>query len=321
MTDPRLEAQLPHTLQGTDYSQLGDRYAGKVRDVYDQGDRLIIVTSDRVSAFDRILGTIPFKGEILTRMALAGFEAAQDILPSHVLDSPDPSVIVGKKCHAFPVEMVVRGYVTGSLWRDLKSGAADAYELSFPKNLRKDQQLDQPILTPATKAPKGEHDMPTSKAAIVASGAMTAEQLEAAEAAAFALFARGQALAAERGLILVDTKYELGLDADGQLTVIDEIHTPDSSRYWVAEGYAERFEAGEAQQMLDKENLRQWLLEEHGFDGHGEPPALSDEVRVMLADKYIRAFETVSGQPFEAEVGPVAARIEQNLRSKGYLPG
>lgn len=314
--DPR--AQLPHTLDTTHLEHLGSKYAGKVRDVYDLGERLLIVTTDRVSAFDRVLGTIPFKGEILTRMALHGFAATADLVKNHVIESPDPNVIVGHKCKAFPVEFVMRGYVTGSLWRDLGTGAADAYQLDFPKDLRKDQQLEEPMLTPSTKAELGEHDLPTSRAAILESGAMSAEDFDRAHDAAKRLFARGQAEAAKRGLILVDTKYELGLDADGELRVIDEIHTPDSSRYWVADGYAARFEAGEAQRMLDKENLRAWLMEEKGFSGHGEPPALDDDVRVMLAEKYVRAFETITGQTFDGSVGPVAERIRANLDAAGY---
>lgn len=319
MDTESLRAQLPHTLSETAFEGLGSRSQGKVRDIYDQGDRIVLITTDRVSAFDRILGTIPFKGEILTQMALAGFESTKDIVPNHVLESPDPNVIVGRKCRPFPVELVMRGYVTGSLWRDLQSGAASAYELDLPRGLRKDERLPDAIFTPATKARGGEHDQPTSRRAILESGAMTDEELHAAEAAARALFARGQALAEGRGLILVDTKYELGVDPEGRLVVIDEIHTPDSSRYWVQEGYEARFQAGAAQRMLDKENLRSWLLEIHGFSGQGEPPPLDDEVRVMVAEKYLEAFERLLGAPFRGSVGPVLPRIDDNLRRSGLL--
>lgn len=314
--DPR--AQLPYTLDTTQFDHLGDKYAGKVRDVYDLGDRLLIVTTDRVSAFDRVLGTIPFKGEILTQMALEGFRSTEDLIANHVIESPDPNVIVGLKCRAFPVEFVMRRYVTGSLWRDLQSGAADAYEIDFPKHLRKDELLPEPVLTPSTKAEIGAHDQPTSRRAIVDSGLMGAEEFDRAEEAARALFTRGQDVAARRGLILVDTKYELGVDAQGELRVIDEIHTPDSSRFWIADTYAARFEAGEPQQMLDKENLRAWLMKEKGFDGQGEPPRLDDEVRVMLAEKYLGAYRALVGRAFDGAVGPVAARIAENLDAAGY---
>lgn len=313
-----LSLQLEHTLASTDLG-IGTRYEGKVRDVYDLGDRLLIVTTDRVSAFDRVLGTIPFKGELLNRMALAGFAATEDVVSNHVLESPDPNVLVARKCRAYPVEFVMRAYVTGSLWRDLQTGAADAYELDLPSALGKDQKLEAPILTPSTKAEKGEHDLPTSRRAILAGGLMTPDAYEAAAAAARALFARGQALAEARGLILVDTKYELGVDTSGQLTVIDEIHTPDSSRYWIADEYPARFAEGRPQRMLDKENLRQWLLEERGFSGDGEPPPLTDDVRIMLASRYLEAWKRLVGTPFESSPGPVGPRLEANLRRAGYL--
>jgi phosphoribosylaminoimidazole-succinocarboxamide synthase len=319
MSPDTLRAQLPHTLERTAFPGLGARTEGKVRDVYDLGDRLLIVTTDRVSAFDRVLGTIPFKGEILNRAALAAFESTRDIIRNHVIESPDPCVLVAMKCRPFPVELVMRGYVTGSLWRDLQSGAADAYELDLDPSTKKDQRLPEPILTPATKAHPGAHDLPTSKRALLASGAMTEAQLEAAEAAARALFARGQALAEERGLILVDTKYEMGLDPDGELVLIDEAHTPDSSRYWVAEEYEARFARGEPQLMLDKENLRSWLMDQHGFGGEGEPPPLSDDIRVLLAERYVRVFERLTGTAFEPIPGPALERVERHLRQAGYL--
>ncbi len=314
-----LTAQLAHTLDDTDFPGLGQRYRGKVRDVYRTGERLVVITTDRVSAFDHILGTVPFKGQILTEMAKAGFETTADILPNHVLDHPDPNVLVARPCRPYPVEFVVRGYITGSLWRDYQSGAAAAYELDFAADLKKDQRFARPILTPSTKAEQGAHDEPISKRAIVERGLMTAAQLEAAEAAALALYRRGVERAADRGLILVDTKYELGEDADGRLTVIDEIHTPDSSRYWRAESYPARFEAGQPQAMLDKENLRQWLIDTHGFSGHGPPPRLSDDIRVRLAARYAELYALMVGRPFTPQGGPVGARIHRNLRAAGLL--
>lgn len=314
-----IQQQLAHTLKGTSFETLGDRYVGKVRDVYSQDDRLIIVTTDRVSAFDHVLGTIPFKGEILNRMAVDAFRATEDIAKNHLIDVPDPNVVVAKKLKAYPVEMIVRQYITGSLWRDYQSGVAEAYALDFPAGLVKDQRFDAPIFTPSTKAEIGTHDEPISKAKIVERGLMTAEQLERAEDTARRLFARGAERAAARGLILVDTKYELGEDEDGELYVIDEIHTPDSSRYWIAETYEARFAAGEAQKMLDKENLRGWLIEKHGFSGHGSPPALDDEIRVTLAERYFEAYAHLVGEAFEAVVGDVGERIRGNLERAGLL--
>jgi phosphoribosylaminoimidazole-succinocarboxamide synthase len=312
-----LRAQLDKTLSGTDFPKLGRLYRGKVRDVYQTEDRLVLITSDRVSAFDRVLGTIPFKGEILNAMAAAAFDATKDIVPNHILSIPDPNVVVAKRCRAYPVELVIRGYITGSLWRDYQSGKASAYGVPLPASLQKDQRFDAPILTPTTKAEHGEHDQPISPSEIVARGLMTRDQLDRATETALRLFARGTERAKARGLILVDTKYELGED-EGRLVVIDEIHTPDSSRYWIAEGYERRFERGEAQEMLDKENLRGWLID-NGWSGDGVPPVLTDDVRVMLAAKYIEAYERMVGTPFAPKVGDVRARIEASLARAGLL--
>ena len=313
-----IRAQLPFTLGQLDLPALGELYRGKVRDNYSRGDRIVMVTTDRISAFDHVLGTIPFKGEVLSRLTAFWFDKVKDIAPIHLLDSPDPSVMVVKRAKALPVEVIIRGHITGSLWRDYQSGKAGAYGIDWPKGLRKDQAFDKPVITPSTKAEYGKHDEPISEQAIVAQGLVPAATWAEATTVARRLFERGQAWARSRGLILVDTKYEMGI-ADGRLVVIDEIHTPDSSRYWVAEGSERRFEAGQEQEMLDKENVRQWLIKEHGFSGHGTPPALTDEVRVMLARKYLEVFERLTGQAFVSEVGSVAARIEKNLKASGYL--
>jgi len=318
LNDDALRAQLPHTLRQLDLPALGELYRGKVRDNYSRGDRIVMVTTDRVSAFDHVLGTIPFKGEVLSRLTAFWFEKVKDIAPTHLVDVPDPSVMVVKRAKALPVEIVIRGYITGSLWRDYQSGKAGAYGIEWAKGLKKDQRFDQAIITPSTKAEYGKHDEPISEAEILKQGLVTPEVWKEATAVAHRLFARGQEWAKTRGLILVDTKYEMGI-ADGKLVVIDEIHTPDSSRYWVADGYEDRFARGVEQQMLDKENIRQWLITEHGFSGHGTPPALTDEVRVMLSRTYLQLFERLTGQTFESEVGSVASRIERNLRAKGYL--
>ena len=300
LTDDLLRAQLPHTLRQLDLPNLGELYRGKVRDNYSRGDQIVMVTTDRISAFDHVLGTIPFKGEVLSRLTAFWFDKVKDIAPIHLVSAPDPSVMVVKRAKALPVEVIIRGYITGSLWRDYQSGAAEAYGIDWPKDLKKDQKFAQPIITPSTKAEYGKHDLPISEKAIVEQGLVPAAVWQEATTIARKLFARGQEWAASRGLILVDTKYEMGI-ADGKLVVIDEIHTPDSSRYWVADGYQRRFDAGQEQEMLDKENVRQWLIKEHGFSGHGTPPALTDEVRVMLARKYIDVFERLTGQVFSSE--------------------
>ena len=318
LNDDALRAQLPHTLLKLDLPALGELYRGKVRDNYSRGDRIVMVTTDRVSAFDHVLGTIPFKGEVLSRLTSFWFEKVKDIAPTHLIDVPDPSVMVVKRAKALPVEIVIRGYITGSLWRDYGAGKAGAYGIEWPKGLRKDQRFDQAIITPSTKAEYGKHDEPISEAEILKQGLVAPDVWKEATAVAHRLFQRGQEWARTRGLILVDTKYEMGI-ADGKLVVIDEIHTPDSSRYWVADGYEDRFQRGVEQQMLDKENIRQWLITEHGFSGHGTPPALTDDVRVMLSRTYLQLFERLTGQPFTSEVGSVSSRIERNLKAKGYL--
>ena len=316
--DDKLREQLSHTLREFDAPELGQLYRGKVRDNYGQGDRIVMVTTDRISAFDHVLGTIPFKGEVLSRLTLFWFDQVKDIAPTHLIDAPDPSVMVVRRAQPLPVEIIIRGYVTGSLWRDYQASKAGAYGIDWPAGLRKDQRFPEPIITPSTKAEYGQHDEPISEKEIVGKGLVAPEIWKEATAVARRLFARGQEWAAKRGLVLVDTKYEMGI-AGGKLLVIDEIHTPDSSRYWVADGYEKRFQAGQDQEMLDKENIRQWLIKEHGFSGHGKPPPLTEEVRVMLAKKYIEVFERLTGERFESQVGSVSDRIRRNLKAKGYL--
>ena len=315
--DAQLHAQLQHTLRQIDLPGIGELYRGKVRDNYSRGDRIVMVTTDRISAFDHVLGTIPFKGEVLSRLTAFWFEKVKDIAPTHLVDVPDPSVQVVKRAKALPIEIVIRGYITGSLWRDYEAGKAD-YGISWPKGLKKDQRFDAPVITPSTKAEYGKHDEPISEKEILDQRIVAPEIWKEATAIAHRLFQRGQEWAATRGLILVDTKYEMGI-ADGKLLVIDEIHTPDSSRYWVAKGYAERFARGDDQEMLDKENIRQWLIKEHGFSGHGKPPPLTDDVRVMLARKYIEVYERLTGETFASAVGSVEDRIKRNLARAGYL--
>jgi phosphoribosylaminoimidazole-succinocarboxamide synthase len=334
--EPQIRAQLPHTLRQLDLPGLGQLYRGKVRDNYATGDRIVMVTTDRVSAFDHVLGTIPFKGEVLSRLTLFWFDKVKDIAPTHLVDAPDPSVMVVKRAKPLPVEIVIRGYITGSLWRDYEGGKAGAYGIAWPSGLKKDQRFERPIITPSTKAEYGKHDEPISEQELLRQGLVAPEVWREAIAIAHRLFERGQQWAMSRGLILVDTKYEMGIveedgsagrraeakpehPKDGRLVVIDEIHTPDSSRYWVADGYEERFARGADQEMLDKENIRQWLIKEHGFSGQGKPPPLTDDVRVMLSAKYMEVFERLTGQRFESAVGSVEERIRSSLAAKGYV--
>ncbi len=317
MADPRLTQQLAFTLHDTDFPTLGKKYRGKVRDTYERGDTLVLVTTDRLSAFDHVLTTLPFKGDLLNELAYFWFQKTAHVVKNHVIDRPDPCVLVGRRAVPFKVEFVVRAHLSGSLWRDYEAGR-DPWALRLPPGLTRDQPLEHPTLTPSTKAPLGQHDEPLSAAEVVSRGLLSARDWARASEAALALFAVGQQQARAQGLILVDTKYEFGLIGD-ELVLIDELHTPDSSRFWVLEGSAERLARGEPQQMLDKENLRQWLITERGFSGHGAPPTIPDEVRVMLAQKYLTAWERITGRTFTLQVGDVSARLTKNLKAAGLL--
>jgi phosphoribosylaminoimidazole-succinocarboxamide synthase len=263
------------------------------------------------------LTTLPFKGDLLNQLAHFWFAKTAHVVKNHVLDMPDPCVIVGRAAKPFAIEFVVRGYLTGSLWRDHEAGR-DPYALKLPPGLKNSQRFEAPLLTPSTKAPIGQHDEPLSEAQVVERGLMSARDWQRAKEAALALFREGQAWAATRGLILVDTKYEFGTIGD-ELVVIDELHTPDSSRFWDAGEYPGRFARGEAQKMLDKENLRQWLITERGFQGQGAPPAIPDEVRVSLAKTYVAAFEQICGRAFSMVSEDATARLTRNLKAAKLL--
>jgi len=315
-----LRAQLPYTLSEVSFPALGAHYRGKVRDNFSSADRIVMITSDRLSAFDRILTTVPFKGELLNRLTAFWFEKTKHIVRNHILDMPDPSVLVVKKLRPLPIEVVVRGRLTGSLYRDVQAGkGARAYGLALDPAMKRDQAFEAPILTPSTKEAVGSHDLPISPAELVARGAVTHAHWAELSEKALALFAEGQRWALERGLILVDTKYEFGVDADGSLWLIDEIHTPDSSRYWILEGSEARFRAGEDQLGLDKEFVRQWLIRERNFRGDGPAPEIPDDVRVALADRYCQLVELLTGESFIPVVGDTKLRIEGALRLRGLL--
>ncbi|HAP44782.1 MAG: hypothetical protein A2087_02650 [Spirochaetes bacterium GWD1_61_31] len=279
-------------------------YRGKVRDVVSSGDLVALVASDRLSAFDRVLTTVPFKGEVLTRVSSWWFERTADIIPNHLLAAADfggldaltlsGRCVVGRRCAMLPVEVVVRGYLTGSAWRDYQAGRSVS-GIQLPRGLNYCEKFPVPLVTPSTKEAAG-HDQPVAGAQIVSSGLVELELWQQVEKTSLALFRRGQELAAERGLILVDTKYEFGLSA-GKLTLADEIHTPDSSRYWYADSYLERYATGAQQRELDKETFRRWLLE-RGFSGDGEAPVIDDAVRLKTASRYIEAYEAITGTGF-----------------------
>ncbi len=315
--DPRLlHEQCERTLRETDFDGLGRRETGKVRDSYVGDGRRTIVVSDRVSCFDVVVGTLPFKGQVLNQVAAFWFEHTRDIARNHLLEVPDPCVSVVEECRPLPVEFVYRGYLTGStdtsIWTAYERGERSYCGHTLPEGLRRHERLPEPLLTPTTKAPAGQHDELTSRDEILASGTLTEEVYDTAARLCGALFAEGQRWAATRGLILVDTKYELGLDADDQLVVIDEIHTPDSSRYWYADKYERAMAAGENPEALDKEYVRRWLSD-HGYRGEGAIPEIPNEVRCEAARRYIEAYEQITAQAFEPDASDPLPRIRRNL--------
>lgn len=280
-------------------------YKGKVRDVLDAGTHLVLCATDRISAFDRVLGTLPQKGAWLTQMSLHWFERTKDLVPNQVLKALSPRSVAVKKAQVIPVEVIVRGYLTGSLWRAYQAGGGWP-GVSLPSGMRASQSFAVPLLTPSTKAAVGEHDEPISETELVASGRVSAGVWEQVRAYALALFARGQADLAAQGLLLVDTKYEFGVLPDGQVILIDEVHTPDSSRFWYADDYEAAFAAGREPAKLDKEYLRQWLLKQ-GWSGEGPVPAIPGEVWDETAARYLEAFRRITGREFSESAGTFEA--------------
>lgn len=327
-TADQIRSFLAHTLDRTNFTDLGERYEGKVRDVYSQGDRNILIATDRQSAFDIKWCTIPLKGQVLNQLSAWWFERVKDVMPTHVLAIPDPNVTVVKNLQMLKVEIVVRAYLTGSTktsaWVNYAAGVRNFCGNPLPEGMKKNQKLAAPMITPTTKA---EDDELIDPVGIIARGLATEQQWEEITNNAFALFRRGQEIALSRGLILVDTKYEMGYDpssldsargdmlgtsSSGELTIADEVHTPDSSRYWVASSYEERFAKGQEPEALDKEFFRLWLREQ-GFE-YGKPkPVVTDDARVMLAQKYIELYERITGESFQVESGNVLGRIRENL--------
>ena len=308
---PVIRERLAQRILHTDVPGLGPVTRGKVRDIYRPGDVRVLVASDRISAFDRVLGTIPLKGQVLNQLAAFWFKNTADIVENHVLDVPHPNVTVCREAQPLPVEVVVRGYITGvtstSLWTQYAAGVERPYGLDLPAGLRKNDPLPAPVITPTTKAEHGEHDVPTTEAEIVASGMVSAERWKEVREVALALYERGRTIAAQAGLILVDTKYELGI-IDGRLTLIDEVHTPDSSRYWLADSYDEH----RTPKSLDKEHVRSWL-KSVGYTGDGPSPPIPDALAVELSLRYIQAYEQLTGRAFEPAPLPIDTHLARSL--------
>jgi phosphoribosylaminoimidazole-succinocarboxamide synthase len=311
-----LQGQCAATLERTDLRGVGRRVEGKVRDSYRVGERRAIVVTDRVSAFDVVLGTIPFKGQVLNQLAAFWFEKTRAVAPNHLLAVPDPCVSIVRECRVLPVEFVFRAYLTGvsktSIWTAYERGERLYCGHRLLPGLRKHERFAEPLLTPTTKADQGGHDELTSRAELIAGRAVSEELYDRAAELGARLFAAGSAWAQSRGLILVDTKYEMGVTPAGELLVIDEVHTPDSSRYWYAHTYEGALRRGVDPQPLDKEYVRRWLVE-RGYRGDGPAPALPDDVRCEAARRYIETYELLTAQGFEPVAGDPLPRIQANL--------
>ena len=320
ISEDMLREQLKYTLEKTNFN-IGKKYEGKVRDNYILKDKRVIITTDRISAFDRVLCTIPFKGQVLNQTAAFWFEKTKHIAKNHVIEIPDPNVTIGKECVPLPVEMVVRGYLTGvtttSAWYNYERGVRNFCGNKLPDGMAKNQKFTKPIITPSTKAEHGAHDESVSAEEILKRKLIDEKTYRKLEKAALELFDFGNKLVAKNNLILVDTKYEFGI-IDEEVYLIDEIHTPDSSRFWIKDSYDELFRQGKEPQKLDKEYVRQFLANK-GFVGDGPIPEIPDEIKVEAARRYITAYEMITGKQFEAENGDVLERIGGNLRKAKIL--
>ncbi len=312
----KIKEHIEDVLSETNFTHLGDKKVGKVRDIYIGKDNIILVSTDRHSSFDRNIAFVPFKGEILNQISLFWFEQTKDIIQNHVVSTPDPSVLIAKKCTPLPIEAVVRGYITGvtstSLWTHYKDGKRNFGNFTLPDGMKKNQKLTEPVFTPSTKFE--EHDRTLSPDEIVSEGLLTREVVTEVERLAIALFKRGQEIAIAHGLILVDTKYEFGLDENGKLILIDEIHTPDSSRYWKAPSYDERFNKGENPEYFDKEFLRLWFKDNCDPYKDEVLPKAPPELVAELSRRYIEIYEIITGKTFNHDFSQTAMeRITKNL--------
>ncbi|MFH0868291.1 MAG: phosphoribosylaminoimidazolesuccinocarboxamide synthase [Candidatus Woesearchaeota archaeon] len=314
-----IKKQLKNTLEKTDFKGLGKKYEGKVRDNYTKENKRIIIVTDRISAFDRVLTTISFKGQVLNQLAAFWFDKTKHIVKNHMIEVPDPNVMVNIEVKPYPVEFVVRGYITGvtktSAWYNYQHGVRNFCGNILPEGLKKDQKLPKPILTPTTKGDLGAHDESISPKEIVERGLISKKEMDKLADISFKLYEFGVKEAAKQGIILVDTKYEFG-NLNGEIVLMDEIHTPDSSRFWFKDTYNELFKKGEEQRKIDKEYVRTWLSEK-GFLGDGPIPKIPDNIKIEAAKRYIQAYELITGNNFEAKNENIIKRIEKNI--KKYL--
>ena len=322
-------ALLNQTFPGLDVDFLGPKQSGKVRDIYARDDRLILITTDRLSAFDHILGLVPFKGQVLNQLSSFWFEQTRDIVANHFLESPDPNVTIARKCRPLPVEVVVRGFISGvtktSLWYQYSQGERTIYGMDFPDGMSKNERLPQPVITPTTKADKGGHDELITSKEIVENGLVAGDLWEQICTAALALFARGQEVAARGGLLLVDTKYEFGLTDDNQLLLIDEIHTPDSSRFWTMKSYEEVRASSERNgahehEVVEPENFDKEFVRlayaARGYIGDGPPPPLETDLAAQASQRYVECYERLTSRPFAPAEFPVAERVTTSLSAR-----
>ncbi len=311
--------RIPQALEGIEAEWWPYEHArGKVRDLFSlPDDRWLIVTTDRLSAFDRILTLVPFKGQVLNQLSAFWFGRTRDLIPNHLLEVPDPNVSLVRECETLPVEVVVRGYITGvtqtALWYRYSLGERHIYGYDFPEGMEKNERLPRPIITPTTKGRGGEHDERITCAEVVERGLLDGPTWDRVQEAALAIFERGQNIASQGGLILVDTKYEFGRAPDGTLMIIDEVHTPDSSRFWIAESYEERVSQGLEPESFDKELLRLWYAE-RGYRGDGDPPAATEDLILQVSQRYVAVYEKLTGRQFEPGDYPAGPRIADVLR-------
>ena len=319
ISDNLILKSIPLALKTIDIPSLGKKVQGKVRDIYLRDDKRILITTDRQSAFDVVLGQIPFKGAILNQLSQFWFEKTRQIVENHMISVPDPNVMVTKNCEGIPVEMIVRGYLTGvtdtSIWYSYEKGERVIYGIRFPDSMKKNQILPTPVITPTTHGEAGTHDERLTREQIIEKGLVKHELYALMEQAALALFEFGSDLCRRQGLILVDTKYEFGLH-NGQLTLIDEIHTPDSSRFWIADTYQERFSQGEEPEQYSKEFLRMWYVN-HGYKGNGAPPPMPSELALQTAKLYMSVYEKITSSSFPVFEYPITERIKENLKKIG----
>jgi phosphoribosylaminoimidazole-succinocarboxamide synthase len=312
-----IRSQLANTLVEIDLPGLGARYKGKVRDNFidEKTGVRTIVSSDRLSAFDRVITTIPFKGQLLNQMSTFWFEKTKQLVPNHIIEIPDPNVVRVQNCKPFPVEMIVRAYITGSAWRSYEKGEKIP-GINLPEGLKKNQKLPEMIITPSTKADIGDHDMPISREDIIANKLVEEKLYKEMEEKTLKLFEFASGHCAKNNLILVDCKFEFGLTPDGQVVVIDEIFTPDASRFWILDTYEEKYKKGEEPDILDKEFFRAWLIKEKNFMGDGPIPSVEDDIKVEFVKRYVQSYEMITGESFQPIVkGSIIERIKKNLKT------